>query len=72
MMKNLEKKIVERIHEFDVISLLRLLYSMDYSPDTVSFRSNDRAGGSVLSAPGGSACGVSRLRLAIFYWEMRV
>jgi hypothetical protein len=41
MMKNLEKKIVERIYEFDVISLLRLLYSMDYSPDNVSFRSND-------------------------------
>lgn len=40
-MKALEKKIAERIHEFDVISLLRLLYSMDYSPDTVSFRSND-------------------------------
>ncbi len=41
MMKDLEKKIVKRIHEFDVISLLRLLYSMDYSPDNVSFRSND-------------------------------
>jgi hypothetical protein len=41
MIKNLEKKIVESIHEFDVISLLRLLYSMDYSPDTVRFRSNN-------------------------------
>lgn len=40
-MKNLEKKIARRIHEFDVISLLRLLYSIDYSPDNIRFRSND-------------------------------
>lgn len=41
MTEKLEKKIIERINEFDIISLLCLLYSIGYSPDTVNFRSND-------------------------------
>jgi hypothetical protein len=40
-MNDLEEKIRDRIQEFDVISLLRLLISLGYSPDIIHFRSND-------------------------------
>ena len=40
-MNDLEEKIKSRIHEFDIISLLRLLAALNYSRDTVFFRGND-------------------------------
>ncbi len=40
-MNDLENNISKRIHEFDIISLFRLLASMDYRPDEIRFRSNN-------------------------------
>jgi hypothetical protein len=40
-MNNLEKKISEKIHEFDIISLLRLLMSMNYRKDEIRFRGHN-------------------------------
>ena len=40
-MNELESKIAERIHEFDIISLLRLLHSIGYKPEEIRFRSNN-------------------------------
>lgn len=40
-MNDLEKSVAERIHEFDIISLLHLLATMDYSPEEIRFRSNN-------------------------------
>jgi hypothetical protein len=40
-MSDLEENVSQRIHEFDVISLLRLLMSMNYSPEEIRFRSHN-------------------------------
>lgn len=40
-MSALEKKIAERVYEFDIISLLRLLISLGYRAEEVRFKSND-------------------------------
>ena len=47
-MNDLEEKISQRIHEFDIISLLRLLMTMNYSPEEIRFRSHN----SICSQPG--------------------
>ena len=47
-MNELEDKISKRIHEFDIISLVRLLMSMNYSPEEIRFRSHN----SICSQPG--------------------
>jgi hypothetical protein len=38
-MNNLEERVAGRIHEFDIISLLHLLMTMNYSPEEIRFRS---------------------------------
>lgn len=40
-MNNLERKISKRVHEFDIISLLRLLMSIGYGPDEVRFKGHN-------------------------------
>jgi hypothetical protein len=40
-MIELEKKISQRIHEFDIISLIRLLMSIGYSREEITFRSHN-------------------------------
>jgi hypothetical protein len=47
-MNELEEKVSRRIHEFDILSLLRLLMSMNYSPEEIRFRSHN----SICSQPG--------------------
>jgi hypothetical protein len=47
-MNELEEKISKRIHEFDIISLVRLLMSMNYSSEEIRFRSHN----SICSQPG--------------------
>lgn len=40
-MNNLERKISKRVHEFDIISLLRLLMSIGYRPEEVRFKGHN-------------------------------
>ena len=40
-MNDLEKKISDKIHEFDIISLLRLLMSINYRKDEIRFRGHN-------------------------------
>lgn len=40
-MSELEEKISQRIHEFDIISLIRLLVSVGYSREEITFRSHN-------------------------------
>ena len=40
-MNNLERKILKRVHAFDIISLLRLLMSMGYRPEEVRFKGHN-------------------------------
>ncbi len=40
-MTDFEKSVSERIHEFDIISLLHLLATMNYSPEEIRFRSHN-------------------------------
>lgn len=47
-MNELEDKVSKRIHEFDILSLLQLLISMNYSPEEITFRSHN----SICSQPG--------------------
>lgn len=47
-MNELEEKVAQRIDEFDILSLLRLLMSMNYSPEEITFTSHN----SICSQPG--------------------
>jgi hypothetical protein len=47
-MNEVEEKVSQRIHEFDIISLLRLLMSMNYSWEEITFSSHN----SICSQPG--------------------
>jgi hypothetical protein len=40
-MNDLEENVSQRIHEFDIISLLRLLMTMNYSQEEIRFRSHN-------------------------------
>ena len=59
-MNNLERKITKRVHEFDIISLLRLLMSMGYGPEEIRFKGNN------------SLCSQSALIHSISFYDEQV